>query len=113
MTTTHSSGYARVNGLDLYYEMHGAGEPLILVHGGLGAMQMFSDLLPTLSTTRQVIAVDLQGHGRTADINRPLSFEGMADDVAGLIAHLGIARADVMGYSLGGGVALWAAVRQS
>jgi pimeloyl-ACP methyl ester carboxylesterase len=69
MTTAYKSGYARVNELDLYYQAHGAGEPLILLHGGLGALEMFSDLIPLLTATRQVIVVDLQGHGRTADIN--------------------------------------------
>jgi pimeloyl-ACP methyl ester carboxylesterase len=99
-------GYAPVNGLNLYYEIHGAGAPLILLHGGLGAIEMFGPNLPALAKTRQVIAVDLQAHGRTADINRPLRFELMADDIAALIKHLGLDTAGVMGYSLGGGVAL-------
>jgi pimeloyl-ACP methyl ester carboxylesterase len=111
MTTPYKSGYPRVNELDLYYQVHGVGEPLVLLHGGLGALEMFSDLIPLLTPTRQVIVVDLQGHGRTADIDRPFSFDSMADDVAGLIAHFGIGPADLMGYSLGGGVALRAAVR--
>jgi alpha/beta hydrolase fold len=89
--------YAPVNGLNLYYEIHGAGEPLILLHGGLGATEMFGEILPLLSKTRRVIAVDLQSHGRTADIDRPLSFDAMADDIAALIEHLGIEKADVMG----------------
>lgn len=105
------TGYAKVNGLDLYYEIHGAGEPLILLHGGLGAIEMFGEVLPLLSKGRRVIGVDLQAHGRTADIDRPLSFEAMADDVAALLKHLGIEKADVMGYSLGGGVALRTAVQ--
>src|SRR5262245_4072709 len=108
---TPKTGYARVNGLNLYYEIHGTGQPLVLLHGGLGAIEMFSDALPVLSRNRQVIAVDLQAHGRTADIHRPLSVEAMADDVAALLTHLGIARADVMGYSMGGGVALRTAVQ--
>jgi pimeloyl-ACP methyl ester carboxylesterase len=95
----------------MYYEIHGAGEPLILLHGGLGATEMFSEVLPLLSNTRQVIAVDLQAHGRTADIDRPMSFEAMADDVAALMKYLGIEKADVMGYSLGGGVAVHTAIR--
>src|SRR5882762_11384378 len=103
--------YAPVNGLKMYYEIHGTGEPLILLHGGLGATEMFGEILPLLSNTRQVIAVDLQAHGRTADIDRPLSFEAMASDIAALIKHLGIEKADVMGYSLGGGVALRVAVQ--
>ena len=105
------TGYAPVNGLKLYYEIHGTGEPLILLHGGVGATGMFDVILPSLSNTRRVIAVDLQAHGRTADIDRPLTFEAMADDIAALIKYLGIERADVMGYSLGGGVALRTAVR--
>jgi len=103
--------YASVNGLHLYYEIHGAGEPLILLHGGVGAIQMFDELLPSLAQNRQVVAVDLQAHGRTADIDRPLSFELMAGDIAALIKHLGIEEADVMGYSLGGGVALRTAIQ--
>jgi pimeloyl-ACP methyl ester carboxylesterase len=105
------TGYAPVDGLKLYYEIHGSGEPLVLLHGGLGATEMFGEILPQLSKTRQVLAVDLQGHGRTADIDRPLSFEFMADDIAGLMKYLGMAKADVMGYSMGGGVALRLAVR--
>ncbi len=103
--------YAPVNGLNLYYEIHGAGEPLILLHGGVGAIQMFGEVLPSLAQNRQVVAVDLQAHGRTADIDRPLSFELMAGDIAALIKHLGIEEADVMGYSLGGGVALRTAIQ--
>lgn len=103
--------YAAVNGLDMYYEIHGSGEPLILLHGGVGAIEMFGEVLPLLVEGRQVIGVDLQAHGRTADIDRPMTFEAMADDVAALIEHLGLERADVMGYSLGGGVALQTAIR--
>ena len=105
------SGYAPVNGLRLYYEIHGSGEPLILLHGGLGAGDMFAPMMPVLSQHRQVITVDLQAHGRTADIDRPITFEVMADDIAGLAKYLGITTADVMGYSLGGGVALRTAVQ--
>jgi pimeloyl-ACP methyl ester carboxylesterase len=103
--------YADVNGIKLYYEVHGAGKPLILLHGGLGAIEMFGPYLPALAKGRQVIGVDLQGHGRTADIGRPLSVELMADDIAALIKHLGLTRPDIMGYSLGGGVALQTAIR--
>jgi pimeloyl-ACP methyl ester carboxylesterase len=110
-TAAVKTGYASVNGLKLYYEIHGAGEPLILLHGGLAATELFSEILPLLSNTRQVIAVDLQGHGRTADINRPMSYETMADDIAALIKYLGFEKADVMGYSVGGGVALRTAVQ--
>ncbi len=105
------SSYASVNGLNLYYEIHGSGDPLILLHGGLGAIEMFDEVLPSLAQNRQVIAVDLQAHGRTADIDRPLSFELMAGDIAALIKHLGFEDADVMGYSLGGGVALRTAIQ--
>ncbi len=108
----HSPGaYAPVNGLDLYCEVHGTGRPLILLHGGVGAIEMFGEVLTLLAQDRQVIAVDLQAHGRTADVDRPLAFELMADDICALIRHLGFARADVMGYSLGGGVALQTAIR--
>ena len=110
-STPVQTGYAPVNGLKLYYEIHGAGEPLILLHGGVGATEMFDPILPVLAKTRRVIAADLQAHGRTADIGRPLSIEAMADDVAALIKHLGIQKADVMGYSLGGAVALRTAVQ--
>src|SRR5437660_12507844 len=89
--------YADVNGIKLYYEIHGTGRPLILLHGGLGAIEMFGPNLPALAGGRQVIGVDLQGHGRTADIDRPLSTALMADDFAALIKHLGLASADVMG----------------
>jgi pimeloyl-ACP methyl ester carboxylesterase len=108
---TPQTGYAPVNGLELYYEIHGSGAPLILIHGGFGSTGMFGDLLGTLAAHRQVIAVDLQGHGRTADIDRPLRIESLADDVAALIAHLGLGTATVMGYSLGGSVALQTAIR--
>jgi pimeloyl-ACP methyl ester carboxylesterase len=111
MTPKHSGNYAQVNGLNLYHEIHGQGDPLILLHGGIGAIEMFGEVLPLLAAGRQVIGVDLQAHGRTADIDRPLSFEAMADDVAGLIRHLGFEKSDVMGYSLGGGAALQAAIR--
>lgn len=104
-------GYAPVNGLQLYYEIYGNGEPLVLLHGGLGAIEMFGANLQMLAQSRQVIAVDLQGHGRTADIDRPLNIAFMADDIAGLLKHLSINQADIMGYSLGGGVALQTAIR--
>jgi pimeloyl-ACP methyl ester carboxylesterase len=109
--TQGNGEYADVNGINLYYETHGTGRPLILLHGGLGSGEMFGPLLPALAAGHQVIAVDLQGHGRTADIDRPLSIETMADDIAALIGHLGLDRPDVMGYSLGGGVAMLTAIR--
>jgi pimeloyl-ACP methyl ester carboxylesterase len=105
------SGYASVNGLQLYYQIHGSGEPLILLHGGLGLIDMFGENLALLAAERQVIGVDLQAHGRTADIDRPLRLELMGDDIAALIRHLGLAQADVMGYSVGGAVALRAAIQ--
>jgi pimeloyl-ACP methyl ester carboxylesterase len=111
MTASVETGYAPVNGVNLYYEIHGSGEPLVLLHGGVVGIDMFGANLPALSQHRKVIAVELQGHGRTADIERPLSFEAMADDIAALMKHLGIERADVMDYSLGGGVALQTAIR--
>jgi pimeloyl-ACP methyl ester carboxylesterase len=103
--------YADVNGIKLYYEIHGTGRPLILLHGGLGAIEMFGPNLAALASGRQVIGVDLQGHGRTADIDRPLSPALMADDIAALIKHLKLDRPDVMGFSLGGGVAVQTAIR--
>lgn len=110
-TPAFQSGYAPVNGLKLYYEIHGTGEPLILLHGGVVGITMFGPNLSALSEKRKVIAVELQGHGHTADIDRPLSFEAMADDIAALMKHLNIEKADVMGYSLGGGVALQVVIR--
>jgi pimeloyl-ACP methyl ester carboxylesterase len=103
--------YAEVNGINLYFETHGAGRPMVLLHGGLASSEMFGPILPTLADHHQVIAVDLQGHGRTADIDRPIELGFMADDIAALIDHLGLDRPDVVGYSLGGGVAFHAAVK--
>jgi pimeloyl-ACP methyl ester carboxylesterase len=98
--------YAEVNGINLYFETHGSGRPLILLHGGLFSGEMFGPIIPTLADHHQVIAVDLQGHGRTADIERPLDVRLMAGDIAALIDHLGLDQPDVVGYSLGGGVAM-------
>ena len=103
--------YAEVNGINLYVETHGAGRPVILLHGGLGSGEMFGPVLPALSAKHQVILPDLQGHGRTADIGRPIDVRSMADDIAALIGHLGLDKPDVVGYSLGGGVALQTAIR--
>src|SRR4051794_40247366 len=103
--------YAEVNGLNLYYETHGSGRPMVLLHGGLGSGEMFGPILPILAERHQVIAVDLQGHGRTADIDRPLDTRLMADDIAALIDHLGLQQPDVVGFSLGGGVALQVAIK--
>jgi pimeloyl-ACP methyl ester carboxylesterase len=111
MNGDSKGNYAAVNGLDLYYEIHGEGELLILLHGGVGAIEMFGEVLRLLAEGRKVIAADLQAHGRTADIDRPMTFEAMADDVAALIEYLGLGEADVLGYSLGGGVALRTAIQ--
>ena len=111
-STNHPTGnYASVNGIDLYYEIHGSGQPLVMLHGGFGTFDMFTALSPALTLAHQVIGVDLYGHGRTAITDRPINFEQMADDIAGLIDHLGLEKADVLGYSLGGAVALQTAIR--
>ena len=110
-TETKGTGaYAEVNGINLYYETDGAGRPLILLHGGLGSGEMFGPIVPALTERHQVIRVDLQGHGRTADIDRPIDIRLMADDIAALIDHLGLEKPDLVGYSLGGGVAFFTAV---
>ena len=112
MTQTTGTGqYADVNGIKLYYETHGTGYPLILLHGGLGSGEMFGPVLPLLAESHKVVAVDLQGHGRTADIDRPIDVRLMADDIAALIDHLGLVKPDIVGYSLGGGVAFHTAVK--
>jgi len=103
--------YADVNGISLYYEEHASGRPLILLHGGYGTGEMFAPILPLLAGGRRVITVDLRGHGRTADMDRPLRFQTMGDDIAALIGHLGLAQADVMGYSLGAATALRTAIQ--
>jgi pimeloyl-ACP methyl ester carboxylesterase len=108
---TGTGQYADVNGLHLYYEMHGQGRPMILLHGGLASSETFGPILPALSANHTVIAADLQGHGRTADIDRPIDVRLMADDIAMLIGYLGLDHPDVVGYSLGGGVAFWTAVK--
>jgi pimeloyl-ACP methyl ester carboxylesterase len=108
---TAQSGYAPVNGLEMHYEIHGVGRPLVLLHGALMTIEGFGELLPFLAETRQVIALEQQGHGRTADIDRPLGYEQMADDTAALLRHLEIEQADVFGYSMGGGIALQIAIR--
>ena len=109
-TETKGTGqYADVNGLHLYFETHGAGRPHVLLHGGLGSGEMFGPVIGLLAANHQVILPDLQGHGRTADIDRPLDIRLMADDIAALIDHLGLDRPDVVGFSLGGGVAFFVA----
>ena len=112
--TAPQTGYAPVNGLQMYYEVHGAGEgdPLVLVHGAFSAIgTSFGALLPDLAQGRRVIAVELQGHGRTADIDRPMTLEALADDVVALLRYLNVERADLFGYSMGSGVVLQVAVR--
>lgn len=108
---TGKGSYALVNGLNIYYEIHGAGKPLMLLGGGFWTVEAMDEVLTPLSSGRQVIAVELQGHGHTADIDRPLSFELIADDIAALIALLGLEHVDIFGFSLGGGVALQTAIR--
>jgi pimeloyl-ACP methyl ester carboxylesterase len=105
-----ASGYAPVNGVEIYYEIHGTGKPLVLLHGGFGAIEMFGPVLAALAEKRQVIGVDLQGHGRTLPFDRPMSFTAMATDVAELIKWLGYEKADVMGYSMGGNTAVRLAI---
>ena len=109
--TNLKEGYVSVNGIDMYYEIHGTGQPLVLLHGAFSAIgTSFSKILPELAKSRQIIAFELQAHGHTADIDRPLSLEGMADDVAAAIKQLGMGSADVLGYSMGAGVALRTAI---
>lgn len=106
------TGYAPVNGLKMYYEIHGQGEPLVLLHGAFMAItDEWRDWVNELAKTHKVIAVEMQGHGHTADIKRDLSYENLADDIGGLLDYLKIPQADVMGYSLGAGVAMQLAIR--
>jgi pimeloyl-ACP methyl ester carboxylesterase len=113
------SGYAPVNGLKMYYEVYlpagkagGEGKPLVLIHGAFNTIPMaFGMLIPELSKSRQVIAVEMQGHGRTADVDRAFSFDAMADDVAALLKYLKKDSADIFGYSMGGGIAWQLAIR--
>ena len=106
--------YAFVNGLKMYYEVRGPqrGMPIVFLHGAFSNIESdFGKILPTIAKTRQVVAIEQQGHGRTADIDRPLTYEQMADDVAELLRQLRITKADFVGYSMGGGVAMYVAVR--
>jgi pimeloyl-ACP methyl ester carboxylesterase len=111
------TGYAPVNGLKMYYEVHGSGEAVVLLHGSFMTITNNwtapggKDWIGELSKTRKVIAMEMQGHGRTADIKRDFSYENLADDVAGLLDHLKIPRADIIGYSMGGAVAMQCAIR--
>ena len=107
-----TTGYAPVNGLKMYYEVHGSGEPVVLLHGAFMTItNNWDGWIGELSKTRRVIAVEMQGHGRTADTKRDISSENLADDVAALLDHLKIPKADLIGYSMGGGVAMQCAVR--
>ena len=107
-----TSGYVPVNGLDMYYEIHGDGSPLALLHGAMGTIDScFANLLPVLAATRQVVAIELQGHGHTADVDRPLSYRQLAADVAVVLEALGIETVDLVGYSLGGAVAMQLAMQ--
>jgi pimeloyl-ACP methyl ester carboxylesterase len=106
-----SSGYAEVNGINLYHEVYGQGEPLVLIHGGLTTIGEMEGWVQALAKTRQVIAVEMQGHGRTADTDRPMSFATMGDDIAALLNYLEIPRADLVGHSFGGASAIRAGIR--
>jgi pimeloyl-ACP methyl ester carboxylesterase len=109
---TPTTGHAPVNGLKMYYEIHGKGDPIVLLHGSFMTItNNWTGMMPQLAKSRRVIAVELQGHGRTADIHRDFSYENLADDVAALLDYLKIERADVLGYSMGGGVAMQVAIR--
>jgi pimeloyl-ACP methyl ester carboxylesterase len=111
MTEPRTSGYVDVNGVHMYYEVYGEGSPLVLLHGGVMTIELnFASLIPALAARHMVVAVELQGHGRTADTERPISLAALASDVVGLLDHLGIDRAHVLGHSLGGGVALEMAI---
>lgn len=106
------SGYADVNGLKMYYEVYGKGKPIVLLHGSFMTIPLnWSHIIPLLAKDRKVIVTEMQGHGRTRDITREFSYEGMADDVSGLLKHLKIDSADILGYSMGGGIAFQVAVR--
>jgi pimeloyl-ACP methyl ester carboxylesterase len=107
------TGYAPVNGLKMYYEIHGKGEPVILLHGSFMTLTNFNwpEMIATLAKSRRVIAVEMQGHGRTADIDRDFSYDNLADDIAALLDYLKIGKADVIGYSMGASVAMNLAIR--
>jgi pimeloyl-ACP methyl ester carboxylesterase len=107
-----TAGYAPVNGLKMYYEIHGSGEPVVLLHGAFMAITGdWNNWINELAKTHKVIAVEMQGHGRTADINRDITYENLSDDVAALLDYLKIERADIVGYSLGAGTAMMTAIR--
>ena len=105
-----SGGYAEVNGINLYHEIYGHGEPLVLIHGGLTTISQMQGWAQPLGTARKVVAVEMQGHGHTADTDRSLSFATMGDDIAALLDHLAISKADLVGHSFGGAIAIRAAI---
>jgi pimeloyl-ACP methyl ester carboxylesterase len=107
-----SNGYADVNGIKLYHEIYGEGEPLVLIHGGLTTIGETQGWVQPLAETRRVVAVEMQGHGRTADTDRPMSFTTLGDDIAVLLDHLEIPNADLVGHSFGGASAIRAAIQR-
>lgn len=111
MASKITTGFAPINGLNLYYEIHGTGEPLVMLHGGIGASEQLGPNVAALAKTRQVIIAHMQGHGFTRDVDRPYNYSAFANDVVGLLDHLAIKRADVLGYSLGAGIALRLAIQ--
>jgi pimeloyl-ACP methyl ester carboxylesterase len=107
-----TTGYAAVNGVDVYWESRGTGgTALVFVHGGYGSTALFGDFLEQLAADRQVIALELQGHGHTPDVSRRFTYQNFGDDIAGVIRHLGLGQADLLGYSLGGGASLRCAIQ--
>jgi len=111
MNGESKTGYAPIHGMQMYYEIHGQGKPMVLLHGGITAFEGWGTTIDALAKSRQVILVHLQGHGNTADIDRPYRMEALADDVAALVAYLKLGKIDVVGYSFGGDVALQTAIR--
>jgi len=112
MSQPSATGYAPVNGMELYWESYGAiGTPLVIVHGGFGLISMFGELIEQLAEHHRVVGIELQGHGHTRDIDRPFSYEAFGDDIAAVIEHLGLGVADLLGYSLGAGSCLRAAIQ--
>jgi pimeloyl-ACP methyl ester carboxylesterase len=113
MNPTHGGNKVSVDGLEMYYEVHGAGRPLVLLHGALSTIETsFGAVLPLLAESRRIVAVEQQAHGHTPDIDRPLTYRQMAEDTAGLLRRLDIERADFFGYSMGAGIALELAIRR-
>jgi pimeloyl-ACP methyl ester carboxylesterase len=113
MNETHAGDKLPVNGLEMYYEVHGVGRPLVLLHGAMSTIETsFGAVLPPLAETRRIVAVEQQGHGHTPDIDRPLTYRQMAEDTAGLLRRLDIDSADFFGYSMGAGIVLEIAIRR-